>query len=423
MNAGHHHRWGRDCGCRAGAGPVSAAVAAIHRQVIIEGAGIAGLWALRRLLAAGYDAVLLEREAIGAGQTLGAQGILHGGVKYGLDGSNREIAAKLRDLPPIWHECLAGRHEPSLAAARSLSPCQHLWAAGSWLSQVGATVGARAMQGEVRKLDREAWPSALREGGHKGAVFELEETVLEVKSVLAALAAPVRSRIFRVPQAPEFEARPDGGLAALKFGDLRLTADLFLFTAATGNEAAADALGLGRGITQRRPLKQIMVKGKLPVLYGHCVTVSPKPVVTITSHPLDGETVWYLGGGVSEDGAGLTDDEAIANARRKLKELFPQLNFSNTHWAAWSVDRAEPNAASRLPDGPALVESGNAALAWPAKLVYAPALAEKALDFAASRRAPASGSSLTPTALPEGTVPLPQAEIGFFPWETASWRL
>ena len=46
----------------------------VHRQVIIIGAGIAGLWTLRRLVAAGYDAILLEKEAIGAGQTLGAQG-------------------------------------------------------------------------------------------------------------------------------------------------------------------------------------------------------------------------------------------------------------------------------------------------------------------------------------------------------------
>ena len=149
------------------------------------------MWTLRRLVRAGYDAVLLEKEAIGAGQTLGAQGILHGGVKYGLDGSNREIAEKLRSLPPIWLDCLAGKREPSLAAALPLSSCQHLWAADSWLARVGATVGARAMQGEVKKLPREEWPAALREGGHKGAVFELEETVIEVKSVLAALAGPV----------------------------------------------------------------------------------------------------------------------------------------------------------------------------------------------------------------------------------------
>ncbi|MES2708424.1 MAG: FAD-dependent oxidoreductase [Verrucomicrobiota bacterium] len=386
----------------------------IHRQVIIAGAGIAGLWTLRRLLAAGYDAILLERDAIGAGQTLGAQGILHGGVKYGLDGSNRDIAARLRALPPVWHECLAGKREPSLAAARTLSPCQHLWAGGSWLAQVGATVGARAMQGEVRKLERADWPAALSGGGHKGAVYELEETVLEVKTVLAALAEPVRDRIFHA-ETTRFETRPDGGLAALHCGNPRLTADVFLFMAATGNERAAEALGLGREITQRRPLKQIMVRGKLPALYGHCVTVSPKPVVTITSHPLEDEMVWYLGGGVAEDGVTMTDEEAITSARRKLMEIFPNLDFSQTRWACWSVDRAEPNAARRLPDGPALVERGNAALAWPAKLVYAPALAEKALDFVAGR--------LSPAAVPASdAIPLPLAEMGTFPWETAAWQ-
>ncbi|MDB6133016.1 MAG: FAD-dependent oxidoreductase [Verrucomicrobiales bacterium] len=395
----------------------------IHRQVIIAGAGIAGLWTLRRLLAAGYDAILLEREAIGAGQTLGAQGILHGGVKYGLDGSNRDIAARLRELPPLWHECLAGNRSPSLAEAGTLSPCQHLWAAGSWLSQVGATVGVRAMQGEVRKLDRETWPAALRDGGHKGAVYELRETVLEVKSVLRALAAPVRDRIFHSGPL-QFEMRPDGGLAALACGGARLTADVFLFTAATGNEAAAEALGLGRGVAQRRPLKQIMVRGRLPPLYGHGVTVSPKPVATITSHPLEEETVWYLGGGVAEEGASMTDEAAVTNARRKLSEMFPAFDFSSMLWACWTVDRAEPNAASRLPDGPALLEQGNAALAWPAKLVYAPALAEKALDFTAARLPAAfdASSSVTAVIPPSASVPLPLAEMGTYPWDTADWR-
>ena len=78
-------------------------------QVLITGAGIAGLWTLRRLLSAGYDAFLLEESAIGSGQTLGAQGILHGGVKYGLDGSSRAIADMLRAprFDQVWMELLA----------------------------------------------------------------------------------------------------------------------------------------------------------------------------------------------------------------------------------------------------------------------------------------------------------------------------
>lgn len=413
----------------------------VHRQVIIVGAGIAGLWTLRRLVAAGFDAVLLEKEAIGAGQTLGAQGILHGGVKYGLDGSNRSIAGKLRRLPPIWLECLAGKREPSLAAAHTLSPCQHLWAADSWLAKVGATVGARAMQGEVRKLDKEAWPEALRDGGHKGSVYELEETVIEVKSVLAALAEPVRDRILRAG-IEGFEVAEGGGLKAVSCGGVRLTAEVFLFMAATGNEAAAEAAGFGAGVTQRRPLKQVMVRGKLPKLYGHCVTATPKPVVTITAHPLGEETVWYLGGGVAEDATNLSNNEAILNARKKLEGVFPKFTWTGLKWACWAVDRAEPNAASRLPDGPVLLERGATALAWPTKLVYAPALADQALEFTSRHIEPTGGTWPTEEGQPSGDplhgpggpsgqnvrpphaapIPLPVAEIGKYPWETAVWQ-
>lgn len=385
-------------------------------QVVIFGAGIAGLWTLRRLREAGYHAVLLETGAIGCGQTLASQGILHGGVKYGLDGAKREIATLLSGLPPVWLECLAGKRTPDLRSARVLSSRQHLWAADSWLARAGATVGARALRGEVRKLEREAWPEALREGGHRGAVYELEETVVEVRSVLRALAAPVAEFIYEVPGERIYEKAEHGGLRSVRCGSVTIEADAFLFTAATGNEDAAEWLGLGRGVTQRRPLKQIMARGELPPLYGHCVTVSPKPVATITTHPLtDTENVWYLGGGVAEDGVNLSDGEAIRNAREKLAGIFPKRDFSRLRWACWSVDRAEPNAASRLPDGPALLERGNAALAWPAKLVYAPALAEKALEFVKARVSPAADGPRLP-------LPLPPAMLGHYPWETADWR-
>ncbi|MDB6071236.1 MAG: FAD-dependent oxidoreductase [Verrucomicrobiales bacterium] len=400
----------------------------VHRQVVIIGAGIAGLWTLRRLVAAGYDAILLEQEAIGSGQTLGAQGILHGGVKYGLDGSNRDIAARLRSLPPIWLECLAGTREPSLSAARTLSPCQHLWAADSWLAKVGATVGARAMQGEVRKLDKTEWPEALTKGGHKGSVYELAETVIDVKSVLAALAAPVKDRIFLGKitgfQASSLQPGTADGLASIECGDVQFTSDVFLFMAATGNEEAAQSAGFGPAATQRRPLKQVMVRGKLPPLYGHCVTATPKPVVTITAHPMDDETVWYLGGGVAEDAVNLSDEDAILNAMNKLRAIFPEIPWKQFAWACWKVDRSEPNAASRLPDGPALLEAGNTALAWPTKLVYAPALADLALEFTARHvPTPTSPAQTSPApASPAETIPLPGAPMGKFPWETAIWQ-
>ena len=233
--------------------------------------------------------------------------------------------------------------------------------------------------------------------------------------MLTALAGPVMGRIFR-GAVDGYEAAEAGGIKAIVSGGVRLTADVFLFTAATGNEDAAEAAGFGKTTTQRRPLKQVMVRGSLPKLYGHCVTATPKPVVTITAHPLGADTVWYLGGGVAEDAAELSNKEAILNARNKLTRIFPKFTWASLQWSCWRVDRAEPNAASRLPDGPALLERGATGLAWPAKLVYAPVLADLALEFVSRHTKPLRES------MAGSPVPLPEAEMGRYPWETAEWQ-
>ena len=53
-------------------------------DVLVFGGGAAGLWCLDRLRRAGYHAILLESKAIGSGQTIQSQGIIHGGGKYAL---------------------------------------------------------------------------------------------------------------------------------------------------------------------------------------------------------------------------------------------------------------------------------------------------------------------------------------------------
>ena len=55
-------------------------------DIAIIGGGIAGLWMLSRLRKRGYSALLIESEALGSGQTICSQGIIHGGVKYSLQG-------------------------------------------------------------------------------------------------------------------------------------------------------------------------------------------------------------------------------------------------------------------------------------------------------------------------------------------------
>ena len=55
-------------------------------DVLIVGAGCAGLFLLDSLVRKGISALLIESTALGYGQTTSSQGILHAGVKYSLDG-------------------------------------------------------------------------------------------------------------------------------------------------------------------------------------------------------------------------------------------------------------------------------------------------------------------------------------------------
>ena len=56
-------------------------------DAIILGGGIAGLWLLSLLRNQGYEAILLEKEGLGSGQTFASQGMIHGGIKYSLAGA------------------------------------------------------------------------------------------------------------------------------------------------------------------------------------------------------------------------------------------------------------------------------------------------------------------------------------------------
>ena len=88
---------------------------------MVIGGGIAGLWTLARLRQQGYNAVLLESEALGAGQTRFAQGIIHGGTKYALTGKLTASSEAVSEMPSIWRACLEGKGEIDLQQAELIS--------------------------------------------------------------------------------------------------------------------------------------------------------------------------------------------------------------------------------------------------------------------------------------------------------------
>jgi glycerol-3-phosphate dehydrogenase len=233
-------------------------------DVAICGGGIAGLWAMHALRARGFHPVLLECHALGGAQTLAAQGILHGGMKYALDGKVDDIALRLREMPPRWLESIAGTGEVDLRGTQILSDCQYLWSDGSLLSKLSGAMGAKMLQGDVNALPKEQWPQAFHELHYRGSVRALQETIIDVRSALLSLARPPAGSLFKVDEiSPNISGETVTSLD-LKRADgvgCRLKPRFLVTTAGAGNEAFSNALPFPQPATQRRPLRQILVRG------------------------------------------------------------------------------------------------------------------------------------------------------------------
>ena len=388
-------------------------------DVVVCGGGIAGLWAMHALRARGFHPMLVEKHTLGGQQTLAAQGILHGGMKYVLDGKVDDIALRLREMPQRWLDSMNGCGEVDLSGTKILSQCQYMWSDGSLLSKLSGAVGSKMLQGEVDSLKREEWPAAFRDLDYRGAVRVLKETIIDVKSAVTSLAAPLQDVSFQVSdmklefagdELRRMELLTNGGPSCV------IKPKLAVFTAGAGNELPANSLPLAQPATQRRPLRQILVKGIPHQLYGHCIVADPKPRVTITSHTLrDGTPVWYLGGNVAEKACKMaTEEESIRFAADELNAIFPKVKWSEYGWAVWDVDRAEPHQSSRfMPSEPTVQVVGNSMIAWPTKLVFAPGLATRITQEVAERISPS---------LPAPSLPLPKAVVGEYPWDLATWR-
>ncbi len=385
---------------------------ALEYDMIIFGGGVAGLWLCNTLKRAGYNVILIEKDKLGSGQTLASQGMIHGGQKYVLQGSLTKHAEQLAKMPERWQSSFEGWGEIDLTAVEFLSDTQIMWPAGSILSDVAVLGAAKLVNAATKKLKKDEFPEVLRlKKKFKGPVYQLPEKVLEVRSLIHALAKHLKGRLFK---GEVTELLPDGQVVVS--GNV-MRAQLVIFTAGTGNELALQLLKVKDNHAQRRPLRQIMVKPMPYALHGHGIVSSPKPRMTVTSHPtgVPGEFVWYLGGAVAEQSATLTDDEAIKFAQKELQDVFPDIDWTTREWATWYGDRAEPfDAKGDLPPGPHVHQRGRVLMAWPTKLTFAPVLSDRVFDWLKDK-------DIHPVAK-SGAPPLPTADVGSYPWEAATFR-
>ncbi|MEM1099871.1 MAG: FAD-dependent oxidoreductase, partial [Planctomycetota bacterium] len=284
-------------------------------DLLIVGGGVAGLWTLDVVRRAGFSAVLLENAALGTGQTVGSQGIVHGGLKYTLSGTLTRSAQAIRDMPRVWREAIAGQPgQPDASATRMRSEHCHLWRTGRWssrLGMVGARVGLRV---KPERIERDAWPDVL---SAVGDVFRLEEQVVDPASFVEALGALHPACLLKVSGEPHVE-RNEAGVQSWTVQSqrqvLRFAPRCVALTAGLGNAALREIAGITEPRMQRRGVHMILAReatpgsDALPELNGHCVDGQKTRVTITTDRDRDGRRVWQVGGQVSEDGTDMDAD-------------------------------------------------------------------------------------------------------------------
>lgn len=405
----------------------STAMARPMVDVVIIGGGIAGLWTLARLRQAGYQAILLEAQSLAAVQSGASQGIIHGGTKYALTGKLTQSSQAIQQMPQRWKDCLQGQGEVDLRAAKKLSGHQYLWANNNLAAKITGFFASKVMRSRMQHLPQQDYVAPFNQAGFKGELYQLDEPVLDIHSVIEAIREQYADFVFhsRVTQITENKAADSGYSYQLQLNgeDKILTAGQLILTAGAGNEALLGALHFKQPTMQRRPLLMPMLKGSaavLPKMYAHCLGASALPKMTITSHSLsdsDGvQTVWYLGGEIAEQGVGRSISEQVKVARRALENVMPWLDFSACQWSALAIDRAEPE----MPDGsrpvePAVFREHGVITAWPVKLAMAPVMVDKIL---LELEAANSVRHAQPAPLDKKISDLmPMAETSPLPWE------
>ena len=356
----------------------------IELDVVIVGGGIAGLWLLDELHRRSHHTLLLESRALGTGQTIASQGILHGGLKYSLGGMLDPSSQAVAEMPERWRASLRGEAQPDLRTVRVLSPCCYMWRTDSLVSRAGLLAAQVVVRTAIDKVSKNDRPAALSQC--PGDVLRVEEQVLDTSSLLEAFRSEHSDRLLLIDgenieiinPSSEIQVRvtiaKDGGQALFQ-------PRLVIFCAGEGNGPLRRKADLPQHGMQTRPLHMVMVRGALPPLFGHCIDGN-KTRATVTSvTDLHGRTVWVVGGEIAERGVSLSEAGLIELARRELRSVLPGVDFSDTQWSTYRINRAEGRIpGNRRPEGTVWRKEGSIITAWPTKLVLAPQIACEIAD-------------------------------------------
>jgi glycerol-3-phosphate dehydrogenase len=390
-------------------------------DVLIFGGGAAGLWLLDTLSLRGARVLLVEIGRLGSGQTIAAQGIIHGGLKYTLQGGLTPSAVQIREMPERWRECLAGRSQTDLRGTRVRSPHCYLWRTDSFASRLGM-MGARVgLNVTPQLLDDEDRPAVLARC--PGPVARLDEPVIAPESFVEALFSKHRSRVLQVrSDRTDWDLDSRRNVRSVRLShpscdrDLTLKPRHVVLAAGKGNADLRRQVELSDTAMQCRALHMVLVRGRLPELNGHCVDGAATRVTITSDRDATGRTVWQVGGQVAEVGVSLDERTLVRRAKSEIEATIPGIELNGAEWSTYRVDRAEGATQNgKRPETVQVVHEGNVLTAWPTKLALAPLLADRIAEALPDFGTDATVDWAAP-------VDWPRPQVAQPPWETArSW--
>ena len=365
-------------------------------DIIIFGGGITGLWLLNRLRREGYNPILFETKSVGGKQTIAAQGIIHGGLKYALAGKITDAANAVAAMPLRWRRCLGGTGEVDLTGVKVLSEHYYMWSDAGLRSKIKSFLGSKTLVGKVKALKKTEYPEFFKSATVDGNLYKLPDFVIDTESLIEKLAADCRERIFNLDMNDTtfLYDRVTGKHSlqiVMKSKTVSLNAEKFIFSAGEGNSQLIKMASLDSIRSQIRPLHMVYLsKNGLPEVNAHCIgdSFSLTPKLTITSHRSQtGDTVWYLGGDIAESGIQRTQNAQITYAKKLLEELFPWVDLHDADWNSFIINRAEGKVKGNYrPDSIVLDHQSNIFVVWPTKLTLTPSLADKVVEHCKSKQ-------------------------------------
>jgi len=358
---------------------------ALETDVVIVGAGIAGLWLNQRLRNLGFGTIVFEKAALGGIQSIGSQGIIHGGAKYTLHGALSSAANAISAMPQRWRASLNGTGDIDLRGTRILSNQHYMWSRDRLMSKLTTFFASKAVRSKITSEVLEERPKAFQHPDFQGNFYALNEIVVDLPSLVTRMADSTRNGIYRydcsLPGSLALEGNQlQSVLVQNKTRKVRVKAQRYIMTAGEGNESVLHNAHLNLPAMQRRPLHMVLVKHQYQApVYAHCVGSGSKPVATITTHYMqDGQPVWYIGGDIAETGVERDKNAQIDCTRKLLREILPWIDLGETQWSSCMIHRAEPLQQSIIrPDTAFLHQQGNIITCWPTKLALAPNLADR----------------------------------------------